>query len=93
MEQQNCIIPKILQGSWFSWESGEPTQTIIDAKQMNRRGYCISMERHHGDEYSFVFKERGANCYHCVKTFIRTLNVFEKFEGKLAKKNIYINLD
>lgn len=81
--RQPCVIPKILQGSWFSWESGNPTPTVIDASQMSRRGFCVAMEKHHGDEYSFVFKEQTVNCYHCVKTFIRTLNVFEKFEGNL----------
>lgn len=82
MEEQHCTIPKILQGSWFSWESGLPTQTVIDARKMSNRGFCIAMEKHHGDEYSFVFEDRGRDCFHCVKTFIRTLNVFEKFESK-----------
>lgn len=80
LEQNRCIIPRILQGSWFSWETGYPTQTVIDATSMSRRGVCITMSGH-GDEYSFVFKERSANCYHCVHTVIRTLNVFEKVEG------------
>ncbi|XP_002137422.3 uncharacterized protein udt isoform X1 [Drosophila pseudoobscura] len=81
IEQRNCIIPKILQGSWFSWETGLPTQTVIDATSMSSRGYCINYMRHHGDEYSFVFKEKTKDCYHCVNTKIRTLNVFEKYEG------------
>lgn len=81
MEEQGCVIPKILQGSWFSWESGLPTQTVIDARQMSKRGYCLTMERLHGDVYSFVFEDRSKGCYHCVKTFIRTLNVFEKLES------------
>ncbi|SPP83044.1 uncharacterized protein LOC117585283 [Drosophila guanche] len=81
IEQRNCIIPKILQGSWFSWEVGLPTQTVIDATSMSSRGYCINYQRHRGDEYSFVFKERTKDCYHCVNTKIRTVNVFEKYEG------------
>lgn len=58
-----------------------PTQTVIDATSMSRRGYCINYEKHDAAEYSFVFKEKSTNCYHCVRTIIRTLNIFEKFEG------------
>lgn len=81
MDDSGCIIPKILQGSWFSWEVGLPTLTVIDATSMTRRGNCLDMTKQRGDEYSFVFKERAANCYHCVRVLVRTLNVFEKFEG------------
>ncbi|KAL9891396.1 uncharacterized protein LOC119638746 [Glossina fuscipes] len=79
--RRHCSIPKILQGSWFSWETGLPTQYVIDATSMSRRGYCIDMQKQQSDEYLFVFKERTVDCFHCVKTFVRTLNVFEKYEG------------
>lgn len=72
-------MPQILRGSWFSWERGEPTLTVIDATKMSNRGYCIDMNRL-GADYTFIFKDHA--CYHCVKAYPRTLNVFEKIEGQ-----------
>lgn len=75
-----CNMPQILRGSWFSWEVGRPTQTVIDAYSMSGRGNCVAV--HHQDaDYTFVFKDKNDNCYHCVRTFPRTLNVFEKTES------------
>lgn len=37
-----------------------------------------------GSDYTFVFRNDKEGCYHCVKTLPRTLNVFEKFEGKFV---------
>lgn len=71
-------MPQILRGSWFSWENGKPTQTIIDDISMARRGVCVDFVRN-GADYTFVFKD--VNCYHCVQTHPRTLNVFEKVES------------
>lgn len=74
-------MPQILRGSWFSWELGKPTITIIDDVSMAKRGDCISFERD-GADYTFVFKDaRDKSCYHCVKTYPRTINVFEKIES------------
>lgn len=75
-----CTMPQILRGSWFSWETGKPTQTVIDDVTMSKRGECINLERD-GADYTFVFKDFNRNCYHCVKTYPRTLNVFEKVES------------
>lgn len=72
-------MPQILRGSWFSWELGKPTQTVIDDRTMSRRGVCVAYQRY-GADYTFVFKD-VKNCYHCVKTYPRTLNVFEKVES------------
>lgn len=74
------MMPQILRGSWFSWETGKPTQTVIDDISMSSRGECINLERD-GADYTFVFKDFTRNCYHCVKTYPRTLNVFEKVES------------
>lgn len=72
-------MPQILRGTWFSWETGKPTQTVIDATSMSSRGECVNLHKD-GADYTFVFKDT-ANCYHCVFTFPRTLNVFEKIES------------
>lgn len=76
-----CKMPKILQGDWFSWELGRKTDTNIDQTSMSGRGECVVYERK-GADYTFVFKDPRVLCFHCVKTFPRTLNVFEKYEGK-----------
>lgn len=73
-------MPQILRGSWFSWETGRPTQTSIDATTMSKRGRCVNLLKD-GADYTFVFKDQVKNCYHCVKTYPRTLNVFEKIES------------
>lgn len=75
-----CVMPQILRGSWFSWELGKPTLTVIDDVSMSQRGDCETFIRD-GADYTFVFKSPAQNCYHCVKTFPRTLNVFEKYES------------
>lgn len=85
--QNRCEIPKVLQGTWFSWEVGEPTSTAIDEWSYERQGpkqgrhkiECIESARN-GSDHTFIFK--GSECYVCVKAFPRTLNVFEKFESK-----------
>lgn len=83
--QKKCDIPKVLQGTWFSWEVGEPTTTTIDdwsyerqgPKQGRHRIECVASNRN-GSDHTLIFK--GSECYTCVKAFPRTLNVFEKFE-------------
>lgn len=73
-------MPQILRGSWFSWELGKPTLTTIDALTMSNRGTCVLLEQD-GSDYTIVFKSNTENCYHCVKTYPRTLNVFDKVES------------
>lgn len=74
------MMPQILRGTWFSWETGKPTQTIIDDISMSQRGECVTFLKD-GADYTFVFKSTVQNCYFCVRTYPRTLNVFEKIEG------------
>ncbi|XP_035896884.1 uncharacterized protein LOC118505337 [Anopheles stephensi] len=76
--RSNFTIPKILQGSWFSWETGRPTLTVLDDHSMSDRGELVNMERV-GSNYTFIF--RSKKCYHCVHAFPRTVNIFEKFES------------
>lgn len=73
-------MPQILRGSWFSWETGRPTQTVIDAISMSQRGECVTFLKD-GPDYTFIFKSVANNCYHCVKAYPRTLNIFEKIES------------
>jgi len=74
-----CTIPEILRGSWFSWETGRPLTTVLDATTMSQRGRCIYSERDGGD-YTFIFKD-SKNCHHCVRALVRTVNIFEKSES------------
>lgn len=77
-------MPKILQGSWFSWENGQPRQTIIDHNSMSHYGKCDSFTKD-GADYAFIFKSSTDACYRCVKTYPRSFNVFEKIEGGCVK--------
>lgn len=73
-------MPQILRGSWFSWETGKPTLTVVDDVSMSRYGDCETFIRD-GADYTFVFKPPTRNCYYCLKTYPRTLNVFEKIDS------------
>lgn len=75
-----CHMPQILRGSWFSWEVGKPTQTIIDDISISSRGECVTYVRD-GADYTFVFRGKGGGCFYCFKAYPRTLNVFEKIES------------
>lgn len=79
-DPQPCTMPQILRGSWFSWETGKPTQTVIDDVSMSKRGYCVNYTRD-GADYTFVFRDKSSSCYHCVRTYPRTVNVYEKVES------------
>ncbi|XP_055698278.1 uncharacterized protein LOC129798861 [Phlebotomus papatasi] len=76
----NCTVPLILRGSWFSWEVGKPTLTVLDATKMSKRGVCVNMLKDEDNNYMLIFKD-VEGCYHCVKALPRTLNVFEKVES------------
>ena len=45
---------------------------------------------HHTDfagNYTFLFGENPSDqskCYHCVRVFVRTVNIIEKLESKLT---------
>lgn len=82
-----CSIPQILRGSWFSWETGRPTLTVLDATKMSNRGECITMDTDENNDYMLVFENRQAGCYHCVKALPRTLNIFEKVETPCVSLN------
>lgn len=49
-------MPKILQGSWFSWETGQPTLTTIDQDSWNNQRKCHSVQRN-GSDYTLIMKE------------------------------------
>jgi len=57
--------------------------TVIDAKQMARRGVCLEATTDHASNFTFLFAEQPgepASCYHCVRVFARTVNIVEKIE-------------
>ena len=66
-ETRSVEIPKILRGSWFSWE-GYSKLTVLDAKKMSEHGSIIDLQRN-GSDYVMVFKDRS--CYYCIKAFTR----------------------
>lgn len=80
--KSECTLPKILQGTWFSWETGTPTITTIDQTTMTNKGVCHTYEKDDNSDYTIVFKSVRDNCYYCVKTYPRTINIFEKIDSK-----------
>lgn len=89
-QSQECSIPIVLRGSWFSWESGENTLTELNAVSMTRRGRCVAMKDDYHVNYTFVFQ--SDHCYYCVQIFVRTVNVLEKIESKQISDFCYCNL-
>ena len=79
---QGCIIPTKIVGSWFYRENGEDHTTEINADSMTGRGVCISSSHSHNVNYTFVFHHPNAGSYHCVKFFVRTVNIMDKIECK-----------
>lgn len=65
--QRGIEIPKILRGSWFSWE-GRPVTTVLDVNKMSDHGRIIKVERN-GSDYTMIFQDRA--CYYCIKAFTR----------------------
>lgn len=81
----NCTIPRVVQGEWYSREKNLDTVTIIDASQMQRRGICVEHETDYTGKYTFLFSENPKDrtlCYHCVRIYVRTVNILEKRESK-----------
>ncbi|KAK0166834.1 hypothetical protein PV327_004316 [Microctonus hyperodae] len=77
-DESTCQIPKVVRGSWFSWELGKPTLTEINAETMTNRGSCLTMKELVRLQYTFIFQKD--TCYHCVRLTVRTINVLEKME-------------
>ena len=46
---------------------------------MSSRGTCVEQQRN-GSDHTLIFKD-PKGCYHCVKAYPRTLNIFEKIES------------
>lgn len=63
-------IPKILRGSWFSWE-GRPVTTVLDVNKMSDHGRIVKLERN-GSDYTMIFQDRA--CYYCIKAFTRYID-------------------
>ena len=52
---------------------------------MSRRGTCMEHETDYGGTYTFLFSQNPSDpgsCYHCVKIYVRTVNIIEKQESK-----------
>lgn len=49
---------------------------------MTGRGSCLSSHHSHHVNYTMVFYDAQTTCYHCVKFFVRTVNIIEKIECK-----------
>ncbi len=84
------LIALLLQGEWYSRETNLDTVTIIDATHMQRRGTCLASETDNAGNYTFLFgenPENAASCFHCVRIFVRTVNIIEKIESKPLEKS------
>ena len=74
--ERNIVeIPKILRGSWFSWE-GRSKLTVLDVKTMSDHGKIVDLQRN-GSDYTIIFKDR--NCYYCVKAYPRYFQFITKY--------------
>ncbi|XP_050501158.1 uncharacterized protein LOC126881136 isoform X2 [Diabrotica virgifera virgifera] len=80
--ENQCHIPEILRGSWFSVEDGKDTVTKFDERFMtieNRvKVLCDYKKTEHNSDYTIAFQYD--RCYHCIKFFVRTINIVEKIE-------------
>ncbi|CAG7817721.1 unnamed protein product, partial [Allacma fusca] len=74
----DCDIPHKIRGSWYSREKNVDTYTTFDSGSMTNRGYCIAKREEYYVNYTFIFQQD--NCFHCVRIFVRTLNILEKIE-------------
>ena len=55
------------------------TYTEFDASSMSGRGLCVAKREEYYVNYTFIFRQE--NCFHCVRIFVRTLNILEKIES------------
>ena len=88
---RDCNIPLTLRGTWFYRENRVYHTTEINADSMSGRGYCVASNSS-AAEYNMVFKEDTSSCYHCVKFYVRTVNILEKVECKFCFFLISLNL-
>ena len=77
------MIPQVIRGAWFSREKNVNTYTEFDDRRMTGRGYLVDVIEEHHVNFTFIFE--GDNCYHCVRIFVRTVNILEKIESKQTK--------
>jgi hypothetical protein len=76
---------QVIQGEWYSREKNLDTVTIIDASRMQRRGVCVEHLTDYAGNNSFLFAENPKDksaCLHCVRIFVRTVNIIEKVESE-----------
>lgn len=73
-------IPIVIRGAWFSREKNVNTFTEFDDRTMRGRGYLVDVRETHHVNYTFIFQQD--NCFHCVRIFVRTVNILEKMESK-----------
>ncbi|CAN8028713.1 unnamed protein product, partial [Ixodes persulcatus] len=71
-------MPQTLHGEWYSKEYGDDTYTVIDNEGMSNRGRCLFLTISTNDNFTIIF-DKGS-CFHCVRIFVRTLNVLQKVE-------------
>lgn len=79
---KDCNIPFVIRGTWFYRENGEYFTTEINGDSMTGRGNCLSSHHSHHVNYTFIFQDPQTLCYHCVKFFVRTVNILDKIECK-----------
>nr|CAG4647761.1 EOG090X03AK [Moina brachiata] len=81
LHAKDCEIPHVIRGSWFYRENGEYANTEINGDSMTGRGSCLSSYNSHRVNYTFIFQDPSSTCYHCVKFFVRTVNILDKVES------------
>ena len=77
---ENCNLPTVLRGTWFSWENGQNTINEINADTMTNRGRCVQLKNDYHVNYTVIFD--NGKCFSCVKFLVRTVNILEKAECK-----------
>ncbi|XP_046642956.1 uncharacterized protein LOC124328288 isoform X2 [Daphnia pulicaria] len=81
VQAKDCDIPFVVRGTWFYRENGEYHTTEINGDSMTGRGNCLLSHHSHHVNYTFVFYDEQTTCYHCVKFFVRTVNILDKIES------------
>nr|CAG4641555.1 EOG090X03AK [Eurycercus lamellatus] len=81
IESKDCDIPFVVRGTWYYRENGEYFNTEINGDSMTGRGKCLTSYHSHHVNYTFVFHDPQTTCYHCVKFFVRTVNILDKIES------------
>ncbi|ODM98595.1 hypothetical protein Ocin01_08083 [Orchesella cincta] len=76
--KKDAMIPLVIRGAWFSREKNINTYTEFDDRKMSNRGFLVDVIEEHHVNYTFILQQD--NCYHCVRIFVRTVNILEKIE-------------